>query len=177
MAGAIIITSAIGILLLLLVGYVLVGSTLSSADITATAQKDMTLLKEVQMNTNIDVADADIWWHTDHHELFFSVQNTGNDMIKDVSNMGVVIIPDSPQVPTYYKNGTGSGLTWKSWGFHTEQEGWSDYQWEYIEVNNIGQWDPGEYLYGFIDNIPSTYEPDIVYVFTANGVTDKVVAE
>ena len=171
MAGAITITCGIGILLLVLVGYVIVGSTLSSADITATAQKDMTLLKEVQMNTNIDVADADIWWDADHHELFFSVQNTGNNKIGDVSNIGVVIVPDSPQVPTYYKNGTGSDRTWTNWGFYMDQEGYTD------EVNNLGQWDPGEYMYGFIDNIPSTYEPDIVYVFTANGVTDNVVAE
>lgn len=174
MAGAIIIACAIGVLMLVLVGFVVVDNTLVSSNTIASAQKDMVRVRVMQMETQIDVVDADIQddttWH--HNHTFFSVKNTGELTIRDLDKIGVVIIPSGTQAPTYYRKGDGFSSTWDLIDdhFHTNQEGYTN------EVINFGQWDPGEYMYGFIEEIPYSYVPGEVHVFTANGITDYVVA-
>jgi len=51
MAGAEIIGAAISVLLLILVGYFLIGSALTTAETVASAQKDITLQNEARLQT------------------------------------------------------------------------------------------------------------------------------
>ena len=88
MAGAIIIASAIGILLLVLVGYVLVGSTLSSADMIASAEKDMTINKEAQMNTAIRITNAQFSGGT---SFSFNLSNNGSVPIGNFNQTDVFV--------------------------------------------------------------------------------------
>ena len=173
MAGAIIIACGIGILLLILVGYVLVGSILSSADITASAQKDMTALKVEQLNTNIDITYAE-WEKFDsvpnRYHVGLVIRNTGNVKI-DFKKMGVVIAMKNPDPPTYYWNGSGTNFELIFDRFT------SDASCNY-NVPNQNQWDPGAYLCGSIYNIPTSggygvYPPVMLYAFTGNGVSES----
>jgi hypothetical protein len=168
-AGAIIIVSAIGILLLVLVGYVLVGSSLASGDMIASAQKDMTGLKEGQLNTNITVTYTKQTWRGGsdlYHDFDFRIQNTGNTII-DYQELNMVIMTQSPS--TVYINGSdavgwiGSNTAgkWQFEGIYRDQS-WSG------ELFNPNQWDPGEYVYGWIGMNP---HPTDLYVFTPNGAT------
>ncbi len=52
MAVADLIGAAVGVLLLVLVAYILVGSTLSTAEIVSNAQKDLTLHDEARLHTD-----------------------------------------------------------------------------------------------------------------------------
>jgi len=162
MAGAIIIASAIGILLLVLVGYVIVGGTLSSADRIESAQKDMAIINEEQLGTNIDITWA--WWegaYPDYEIDDFEVTNTGNEII-NLDKVGVVVIPTGSGTPIYFKKGTVAGSTWQLVNIDPDD----------VHPN---QWDPGEVIYGEIHLMPN--EPDVIYVFTPNGVADSRIAD
>jgi outer membrane lipoprotein-sorting protein len=174
MAGAIIIACGIGILLLVLVGYVLVGSILASGDSIASAQKDMTALKENQLNTNIDIVfaqknydntfkDTHVTYY-DPTDLYFDVKNTGNEII-DYNKLGVVVYSTGTNSPIYFNQGDGTGKTWVVWYDICRDDTY------HVEVSNPGQWDPGEYIYCRINSTP--YVPSVIYVFTGNGVTDS----
>ncbi len=170
MAGAIIIASAIGILLLVLVGYVLVGGTLVSADSIASAQKDMTIKKEAQMDTAIQVSNAK-WFSPPTgslHNLTFDLKNIGSEPIGDFNHTDMVI-SISGGVPEYYSfNGVVSGNTpgynySKTWGYMT------------ITPDTIHPYmlDPGEKMGVEIDNyiISGTHPNAVVNVTTPNGIT------
>ena len=60
MAVAEIIGAAIGVLLLVVVAYLLVGGTLNAAETVGNAQKDLTLLNEARMRTSITISDTEI---------------------------------------------------------------------------------------------------------------------
>jgi len=53
MAVSEIIGAAVGILLLVIVAYVIVGGTLTAGETIATAQKDLTLQNEARLRTSI----------------------------------------------------------------------------------------------------------------------------
>jgi len=83
MAVAEIIGAAIGVLLLVIVAYILVGGTLSAAEIVANAQKDLTLQNEARIRTNIELSGIS----NTTTSLTFSVKNTGSETISDFSHM------------------------------------------------------------------------------------------
>jgi archaellum component FlaG (FlaF/FlaG flagellin family) len=173
MAGAIIIACGIGILLLILAGYVIVGGTLASADIMASAHKDMTSLKVDQQNTAIDItyADAENFYSSpNRYHVGFVIRNTGNTKI-DFTKLGVVITMNGVDRPTYYKYGSGTNFEWKLDYFRVNSDCTGS------EVVNPNQWDPGEYLCGWADGVPTSCgsyvcPPDIFYAFTGNGAGD-----
>lgn len=108
MAGAEIIGAAIGVLLLVLVGYIMVGSTLSSAEIVASAQKDLTMQNEARLRTAIEITA----WDHPSSNIFFNVSNQGDETISDFSHMDVYLSLDSTNPPTRYQFGDGTGGTW-----------------------------------------------------------------
>jgi flagellar protein FlaF len=169
MAGAIIIACAIGILMLVLVGYVLVGSTLTSADIIASAQKDMAMQKEEQIATAIQISNAQFTTMGDPlHKFTFNLQNTGNVPIGDFNSTDV-FISISQGIPERYSfNGVVSGNTpgsntSKTWGYMT------------ITPDMIHPYmlDPGETMAvnitGYI--ITGSDPVAVVNVTTPNGIT------
>jgi archaellum component FlaF (FlaF/FlaG flagellin family) len=158
MAGAVVIVSAIGILLLVLVGYVLVGNTLASGNMIASAQKDMTALREDQLNTNITVTytSQNYGVQCPVHNLNFTIRNTGNTII-DYQKLNMVIMTTPPYSPDYI-NGYATG-DWQLLGIYQDQYG-------HGELVNPNLWDPGEYVAGYICMDP---HPTDLYVFTPNG--------
>jgi flagellar protein FlaF len=91
MAVAEIIGAAIGVLLLVLVAYLLVGSTLSTAELVVNAQKDMTLANEIRLRTDMQISDTSV---SDTRFVNISITNTGTEIIGDFAHMDVLIFPD-----------------------------------------------------------------------------------
>jgi hypothetical protein len=121
----------------------------------------MAIKKEAQMRTQIDVTYTN---KDSGYSLDFDVQNTGNEIITNLDQVGVVVTSTSSDIPIYFKKGTGDGNTYEN-----NQGIWT--AGGVPEVIHPGQWDPGEVLYCGINYIP--YEPKVIYVFTENGVTDS----
>jgi flagellar protein FlaF len=172
MAGADVIEAAIGITLLVFVSYVVVGSIITTANTVTTAQKDITNLQEARLNTQIVVTYVDQWWSTtngNHHELEFRIKNTGNTKINYTKLCIIVIIQNQPYA--CFINTIGDGWNWDNpvgtWeydGIHQDEIGTD-------ETVNLNQWDPGEYLYGWIALTPHPYE---FWAFTPNGATSSL---
>ncbi len=89
MAVAELIGAAVGVLLLIIVAYVVVGSTLSAAETVSNAQKDLTQLNEARLRTSITLNKTE----TNHsgQGLNFSVVNTGSEVISDFTHMDILI--------------------------------------------------------------------------------------
>ena len=90
MAVAEIIGAAVGILLLDIVAYVIVGGTLTAGETIASAQKDLAQLTEARLRTSITLNKTET--HPSGQGLNFSVTNTGNEMIADFTHMDILIL-------------------------------------------------------------------------------------
>jgi len=101
MAVADLIGAAVGIILLVLVAYILVGSVLSTAQIVTNAQKSATLLEEIQLKTNIAISQSPPP-SVNGNLLAFNVTNTGSVVISDFSHMDI-LSNDGTAVYSYYK--------------------------------------------------------------------------
>jgi hypothetical protein len=161
MAGAIIIASAIGVLLLILAGYVLVGSTLSSAGSIASAQKDMVMQKEEQMDTAIRITKAQF----SGTSFRFNLSNNGSMPIGDFNQTDVFISYNQGTPVRYSFNGIVSGNTpgdgtSKTWGYMT------------INPDTVHPFmlDPGETMIIRIDSSGAS-SCAVVNVTTPNGIT------
>jgi hypothetical protein len=172
MAGADVIEAAIGITLLLIVSYVVLGSITTAANTVSSAKKDMTLIQEERLNTKIVVAYYNL--NKDEagdHEIEFGIENTGNTII-DYTQMNMVIITQDAQQPTIYINSIWDGPiqsspvgTWWTDGIWAGLDPWPS------EVINKGQWDPGEFLYVWMQMPP---HPVGYYIFTPDGAKAEV---
>jgi len=115
MAVAEIIGTAIGVMLLLVVAYMLVGSVLTTAEVVTTAQKDLTLLNEARLRTSISLNSSEIFANITPFVLNFSVTNTGNEIISDFDHIDVYTWNGSPadyQNFKYDKYNTGTPGNW-----------------------------------------------------------------
>ena len=102
MAGAIIIACAIGVLMLVLIGYVLVGSILASGDSIASAQKDMVILREGQRDTALEISNAK-WKNIAGKDLlWFDLKNTGTAPIGDFNHTDMFISLYPDYIPVRY---------------------------------------------------------------------------
>ena len=170
MAGAIIIACAIGVLLLVLIGYVLVGSILASPDMIASAQKDMTIKKEEQVNTAIQISNAK--WNDKPGKdlLMFDLKNTGTAPIGDFNHtdMFISLYPDYIPVRYSFCGVASGGITGygalKTWGYTTITP----------DTTHPFMLDPGETMAVNItfDNVDGVgWEIYFVNVSTPNGIT------
>jgi archaeal flagellar protein FlaF len=116
MAVAEIIGAAIGILLLVAVAYLLVGGTLSTAEIVVNAQKDVALQSEVRLKTDISMIKSDMSiTGSGPKGLNFSITNTGNEIISDFEHTDVYTynnIDNGYQHYRYDKYKTGNAGNW-----------------------------------------------------------------
>jgi hypothetical protein len=170
MAGADVIEAAIGITLLLIVSYVVLGSITTAADTVSTARKDMTLLQEERLGTSIWMADAHYHGTFDvsPNRIDFRVRNNGTQIIHNISQTEIMLML-SPNAPVLYKNGplTGLGITtWFNNGL------WLDTTGSQGEIINPGQWDPGEYLWGQVWVDPQSNQLEVIL---SNGVKASTV--
>ncbi|WAC04107.1 MAG: hypothetical protein OS112_06445 [Methanoregula sp.] len=154
MAGAEIIGAAIGVLLLILVGYLMIGSALTTAEVVSSAQKDITLQNEARLQTVFTISGV-----YSNPVLTINIINSGSETIGDFNHMDVYVTP-SDGSPVYHSfTDTGSGVAWSSWS----NSG--------ISPDNIhpGMLDPDETMVVTISGFTSP--PAAVSVSTATGVT------
>jgi len=101
MAVADLIGAAVGVLLLVIVAYMLVGSTLSTAGIVTNAQKAVTLQEQTQLRTDFNISEV-----TPVDDITFNctITNTGKEIISDFSHMDIIVYDrntDDYQLYTY----------------------------------------------------------------------------
>ena len=183
MAGAEIIASAIGILCLIIFGYVLVGGILNTGETAASAQNDFILMKEIQLRTAINIPHSSpqpiFNCEPDGSEqkcnLTFHITNTGSESIGDFSHMDIFVnstngnpnVGDAPYVPKHYSFNSGLGSHQSStWNF-------TDINPKIIHPNML---DPNETMsvqisdFNFaIGGIPSHFS---ITATTPNGIID-----
>jgi flagellar protein FlaF len=169
-AGGEVIGAAIGVLLLILVGYVLVGSTLTSSEVVASAQKDLQLQNEERLGTSIEISNAQIINLEPSHNLTFNITNTGNQIIGKFNSIDMLIANSNPSmgggVPVLYSyigvpNTVGNAASQK-WGYTT------------ISPDQVhpGMLDPGETMRVniFIGTFPD-HTTVYLIVTTPNGIS------
>jgi len=157
MAVAEIIGAAVGVLLLVIVAYLLVGGTLSMAETVATAQKDLTHLQEARLGTSISISDKE----TPGTFLNFSVTNTGSEPITDLSQMDVF----SYNTSKMYQHYTYVGLAEDT----GEPNTWTIKKYE-NDIIHPSEFDPGVKIWIKVNLLPGT-TPTNVQVTTANGIS------
>jgi flagellar protein FlaF len=96
MAVAEIIGAAVGVLMLVIVAYMLVGSVLTTAEVVTSAQTDHTLLQEARLGTSISVNRSRAETNISGQVLNFNVTNTGNVIISDFTHMDVYTWDGTP---------------------------------------------------------------------------------
>lgn len=178
MAVGEIIGAAIGILMLIIVAYLVVGSTLSTAELVVNTQKDVTLQNEARLRTSISISDVAFTNQNEPNQpppvkLSFQLKNTGNEPIRDFSHMDVYVSLSS-SAPSFYRfdaaevPGAGDAMS------HT---------WAYTQIrpDNIhpGMLDPEEKMYIEIENFDLDSVPTEGYtisISTSNGVSDEYSA-
>jgi hypothetical protein len=171
MAGAIIIASALGILLLVLVGYVLVGSSLASADSIASAQKDMVMNSKEQMDTGIQISAVSFYGVSSPYYLHFHLTNTGNEIISNFKPMDV-FVAISGGSPVYYRFDPNSYACGDGFGCGDAGLGtWNYAEFDGPDIIHPTMLDPGETLSIRIGNFNSNPAHYTVEATTPNGVS------
>ena len=141
MAFANLIGAVVGIFLLLLVAYLLVGATLLTAETVMAAQRDMTEVHTLLLGTSIAI--------TDH-------KNTTENLYIIVKNDGTTVINTDQMDVFLATSGSGHSLfSWVNAGITPD-------------AINPGLFDPGEYLNMTVDI--TGYNPTWVKVVTPNGI-------
>src|SRR5512137_120462 len=130
MAAAGIIGTAVGVILLIVVAYVVVGATLTAAETMSNAQKDVTLQNQMRIGTAFTISDQ-----THNSSIIYTnVTNTGTEIIRDFNHMDILVYNNESgdyRVCTYDNNDSGTPGTWYI----------SDYYQDYIHPSEL---DPGE---------------------------------
>jgi len=181
MAGAEIIASGIGILCLIIFGYVLIGGILSVGENAASAQNDFVLMKESQRETAIEIPPLlpmpkfNCTFNSSEYypwkcDLIFNVTNTGTEMIGNFNQTDVyVYVPETGSKPPLKFDPTNISVGGNE----------SDGTWSYIQISpdiiHPGMLDPNERMKVQINNFLFLNDPASSYnitVVTPNGVTD-----
>lgn len=157
MAVGEIIGAAIGILLLIIVAYLVVGTTLSTAELVVSAQKDITQQNEIRLNTGM-VLNAYYPPDPARSTFNFSLNNTGSETIRDLSHLDLYTEDSlsSGYVRYRYDNSGNAAGTWTTERFDRD----------FVHPQML---DPGESMW-----VCATYSvntPVWVLVSTGNGVT------
>jgi len=202
MAGAEIIASAIGILCLIIFGYILVGGILTTGENAASAQKDYILMKESQRDTAINIPHSPqpefscenknwwIFWSYKECTLTFNITNTGSEPIGDFGHMDVFVntsedivrgpswLPDDVLTPA-------GALKYHKFDQYTIGSGGEDPtgNWSYIqifptpEIIHPNMLDSNEKMEVKINNFRFLNQPAnfMITVVTPNGVTDTYI--
>jgi flagellar protein FlaF len=160
MGAGTIIASAIVIVLLIITGYVLIGGTLSTAQIVMVAQRAAAEKEGQRIHTQIEITNASA--NLGGSVAFIEVKNTGSEVVGDFDHMEVYLLQN--QTPDAY---TPYAYTNLSVPFNFI------YRIIPPDLVHPGLLDPSE-----VANITVPYDatrgdPSWVKVTTANGVYDS----
>jgi flagellar protein FlaF len=147
-----IIAAAVGVMLLIVVGYVVVGATITTAETVTNAQKDVTLQNEMRLGTAIVITDP---VHSSSN-ITSNITNTGTEIISDFRHMDVIVYDTGSydyQVCTYDSGGNPG--TW-------------DITNRYQDFIHPSELDPGEKYQIRIATMGSS--PSWFQITTSNGV-------
>ncbi|WP_292368688.1 hypothetical protein [Methanoregula sp. UBA64] len=109
MAVADLIGAAVGVMLLVIVAYLLVGSTLSTAEIVTNAQKAAALQEQTQLRTDFSLENIT----TENSFINCTIHNTGKEVISDFKHMDAVVYDRSARDFRLYQYSTDGGPgTW-----------------------------------------------------------------
>jgi flagellar protein FlaF len=153
MAAASLIASALGIVLILITAYILVGGTVMTSETVVNAQKDMTALQVKMIGTSMDIMDV-----SPSNPRFITIENTGSEAIRNFEQIDV-FLTFSGSSPAIYRYNTEGGIGY----------------WKIINIApdsvHPQQWDPGEVL-----NMSVEYPAEAgtligVQVTTGNGAS------
>jgi flagellar protein FlaF len=147
-----IIAAAVGVMLLIVVGYVVVGATITTAETVTNAQKDVTLQNEMRLGTAIVITDP---VHSSSN-ITSNITNTGTEIISDFRHMDVIVYDTGSydyQVCTYDSGGNPG--TW-------------DITNRYQDFIHPSELDPGEKYQIRIATMGSS--PSWFQITTGNGV-------
>jgi archaeal flagellar protein FlaF len=156
MAVAEIIGTAIGTMLLLMVAYLLVGNVLTTAEVVSSAQKDLTLLSEVRLHTDLSITNVTVSGMP-VNAINLTVRNTGTEIISDFPHTDIFV---------YTVGGSG----YSEYLFSTNDN--VESTWHNSIINDYlhpGELDPGESMYVNAYYPPGTVPYDVV-ICTNNGV-------
>lgn len=150
MSAGPLVASGIGIFLLVVTAYVLIGGTLTTTEVMVEAQNNLITHQEARMRTAIAIQSTTITDET----LYVEVKNTGSEPVIDITSIDVYLLEEG--VPAYipYRDGIA--------------------HWEKISITpdeiHPGTLDPGETLTLSV-TYPGETEPTWVQVVTPNGVS------
>jgi archaeal flagellar protein FlaF len=112
MAVSEIIGAAVGVILLVIVAYVVVGSTLFAAETVANAQKDLTLVQEARIRTSFSITSP-----TNNASIIYAnITNTGTEIIGDFKHMDVIVYDNDLIDYRTYPYAPGEAVTPGRWG-------------------------------------------------------------
>ena len=158
------IEAAIGITLLLIVSYVVLGSITTAANTVSTAQKDITLQNDARLDTGIVISNVS--WTNDC--LRFNITNTGSEVIGNL-NATDVFVANSTDTPKLYKFDLASS---PSPGYGSATLGTWAYNSIWPDTTHPGMLDPGEMMLIKIYNFPNKVHLNtLVGLTTSNGVS------
>ena len=154
MAVAGIIAAAVGVMLLIVVAYVVVGATITTAETVSNAQKDLTLQNEIRIRTAFTITDP----KNSSSNITSNVSNTGAEIVSDFTHMDVLVYDSGSndyQVCIYDSNGSGTPGTWYIAN-------------RYNDFIHPFELDPGEKYQIWVTTRGSS--PDWFQITTGNGV-------
>jgi len=156
MAVADLIGAAVGVMLLVIVAYLLVGSTLSTAEIVTNAQKAAALQEQTQLRTDFTIGD--VAW--DGSNINCTINNTGKEIISDFKHMDVIVYSPSAGYQVYpYSSATE--VVPGTWRIISKGQ----------EIIHPSELDPGE-TYRILIEINGD-APAWFQITTGNGVYDS----
>ncbi|MGD0081335.1 MAG: hypothetical protein ABSB80_11900 [Methanoregula sp.] len=161
MAVAEIIGTAIGTMLIIIVAYLLVGNVLNTAEVVSNAQKDMTLISESRLHTDLRITNVTV----SGNAINLTVNNTGTETISDFAHTDIFVYTLGGAGYTEYLYDPANQGSAPSWGGSIIND--------YVHP---GELDPGESMYVNVyvpGATPVNYEVEIC---TNNGVyASKIV--
>ncbi|MDI3507486.1 MAG: archaeal flagellar protein FlaF [Methanomicrobiaceae archaeon] len=151
MSAGPIVASGVGILLLVVTAYVLIGGTLTTTEVLVEAQSSLAAQQEARMRTAIAIQETTL----NNQSLSVEVDNTGSEPVVDISSIDVYLHYETGPVYIPYEKGDVN-------------------YWNNVRINpdgvHPGQWDPDETL-TLIVTFEEGATPICVQVVTPNGVS------
>ncbi len=144
MSAGPLIASGIGVLILVVTAYILIGGTLATTEVMVEAQSSLATVQEARMRTAITIQNTTI----EDQTLYVEVENTGSEPVVEIAAIDVYL----------YAGGTPAYIPYGNWSLVS------------ITPDDVhpGELDPGETL-----NLSVGFEgesPGYVQVVTPNGV-------